>query len=229
MRAVASIARHTLPPMHVHLPNSGHLQNFGGLTKHIEMSNSEELVFTMDPRYVSVHPLALAMAACAGALVAEHGGHVTGELHESGGAQRYLVRMGLFRFIDLEPTVDITEHEPAGRFIPLTQIKTSDELSQFIVDMIPLLHASPDEAGPIKYVISELVRNTIEHAASPVGAIVCAQYFSKTQRLSVGVADVGVGIRKTMSRFHVVPDELSAIHQALRPGIFRHITPIWWN
>ncbi len=67
--------------------------------------------------------------------------------------------------------------------------------------------------------ISELVRNTIEHAASPVGALVCAQYFSSTQRLSVGVADMGVGIETTMSRFHTVKGPLDPIHQALRPGV----------
>src|SRR5215210_1431256 len=173
----------------------------------------------MHPKYVSVHPVALAMAAAAGAAVKQSGGEFRGELTESGGALRYLLRMGLFRFIDLQPPVGVTEHEPAGRFIPLTQITSTDELSQFIVDIVPLLHASPEEAGPIKYVISELVRNTLEHAASPVGALVCAQYFSGTQRLSVGVADMGVGIEATMLRFHAVRDPLDAIHQALRPGV----------
>lgn len=203
----------------IHFPNSGHLQNFAGMARHIDMSDSAKLHFSMHPRYVSVHPVALAMAASAGALVRENGGEMACELSESGGALRYLARMGLFNFIEAEPGISVREHEAAGRFIPLTQIRSSDELSRFIVDMVPLLHASPEEAGPIKYVISELVRNVIEHAASPVGALVCAQYFGHTQRLSVGVADVGVGIRRTMSRFHVVPTDLDALHEAMRPGV----------
>lgn len=216
----------TLKGVHLHFPNSGHLQNFGGLARNLDLTDRTFLEFTMHPKYVSVHPVALAMAAAAGAIVKQSGGEFCGELTESGGALRYLLRMGLFKFIDLEPPVDVTEHEPAGRFIPLTQIKSAEELSQFIIDIVPLLHASPEEAGPIKYVISELVRNTLEHAISEVGALVCAQYFSSTQRLSVGVADMGVGIKATMSRFHPVRGPLDGIHQALRPGI-SHIPSLW--
>jgi anti-sigma regulatory factor (Ser/Thr protein kinase) len=72
---------------------------------------------------------------------------------------------------------------------------------------------------PIKYVITELVRNVLEHAVSPVGAMVCAQYFSKTERLSLGVADFGVGIRESIGTFHHAPTDLEAIHLALRPGV----------
>jgi hypothetical protein len=85
----------------------------------------------MDDRYVSVHPVALAMAAAAGAHVKSEGGTFSGQLHESGGALRYLVRMGLFDFIELEPPIVVAEHEPAGRFIPLTQIRSPDELSRY--------------------------------------------------------------------------------------------------
>jgi anti-sigma regulatory factor (Ser/Thr protein kinase) len=129
------------------------------------------------------------------------------------------VRMKLFDFLDLDPGITVTEYEPAGRFIPLTQIRNDHELNRFIVDMVPLLHADPSEAGPIKFVVSELVRNVLEHANSPVGALVCAQYYQKTGRLSVGVADYGMGIRDSISRSHPVKDSLDAIHLALRPGI----------
>ena len=177
------------------------------------------LHFSMHDRYVSVHPVALAMAGAAGAFAKQNNLPVTADLHECGGALRYMVRMGLFNFIEVEHGVTLSEHEPAGRFIPLTQIRSSDELSKFIVEMVPLLHADPDEAGPMKYVISELVRNVLEHSLSSVGAIICAQYFQKTQRLSVGVSDLGVGIQTTMGRYQKVSTSLGAIHQALRPGI----------
>ena len=85
--------------------------------------------------------------------------------------------------------------------------------------MVPLLHATPAEAGPIKYVVTELVRNVLEHASSPIGAMVCAQYFSRTNRLSLGVADMGVGIRHSITRFHHAKDDLTAVQLALRPGI----------
>jgi anti-sigma regulatory factor (Ser/Thr protein kinase) len=85
--------------------------------------------------------------------------------------------------------------------------------------MIPLLHTSPAQARPIKYIMSELVRNVLEHANSPIGAIVCAQYFKKTNRVSIGVVDLGVGIKKTIEVSHIVHNDLSAIKLALSPGI----------
>ncbi len=92
-------------------------------------------------------------------------------------------------------------------------------MSAFIVDMVPLLHAGPDEVGPIKYVMSELVRNVLEHARSTVGALVCAQYFRESGRLAVGVADAGVGILGSMVKYHPAKTSLDAISLALRPGI----------
>jgi anti-sigma regulatory factor (Ser/Thr protein kinase) len=127
--------------------------------------------------------------------------------------------MGLAEVLGVDLGVEQVEHAPEGRFIPITQIQDQAGLNDFIVQMVPLLHASPTEAGPIKYVITELVRNVLEHATSPVGAMVCAQYFAATNRLSLGVADLGVGIFDSITRFHAAATDLDAIHLALRPGV----------
>ena len=157
--------------MRIYLPNSAHLQNINGFLSRIDTRKPRELRFSMYDQYLSVHPIALALTAAAGASVREAGGKTIGTLYPTS-SLRYLVRMGLFDFVDLEPPLTVTEHESAGRFIPLTQIRSTTELEQFIVDMVPLLHAAPEEAGPIKFVMSELIRNVLEHAASPVGAVV---------------------------------------------------------
>jgi hypothetical protein len=52
----------------IYFPNSGHLQNFGGFARRQDMSDLNRLEFSMDSRYVSVHPIALSMAAAAGEL-----------------------------------------------------------------------------------------------------------------------------------------------------------------
>lgn len=204
--------------MEIHFPNSAHLQNVGGFVSKIDANDPGDLAFSMYDQYLSVHPFVLSLAAAAGSYVKSVGGTTTGTLYDTS-SLRYLVRMGLFNFIDLKPPISVEEHEAAGRFIPLTQIRSSEELEEFIVEMVPLLHAAPEEAGPIKFVISELVRNVLEHAASPVGALVCAQYYKKTARLSVGVADRGVGIRTSIGRSHPAKSSLEAIRLALRPGI----------
>jgi anti-sigma regulatory factor (Ser/Thr protein kinase) len=132
---------------------------------------------------------------------------------------RYLVRMGLFDILGVEPPVEVTEHEASGRFIPLTNIRDAATLKATITDLVPLLHAPPAVADPIRYVFSEMVRNVLEHAGSPVGAYVCAQYYKRSNKISIGIADFGVGIRDTMKRFHPVPDDASAIRLALQPGV----------
>jgi hypothetical protein len=48
---------------------------------------------------------------------------------------------------------------------------------------------------------------------------VCAQYFPKTRRLSVGIADTGVGIKTTINRSWDAATDLEAIQLALTPGI----------
>jgi anti-sigma regulatory factor (Ser/Thr protein kinase) len=204
--------------MRIRFPNSAHLQNIGGFITKMSSGNPAQLRFSMYDRYLSVHPFVLALTAAEGAYVSHVGGRTTGKLYDTS-SLKYLVRMGLFNFVELTPPTSVAEHEAAGRFIPLTQIRTSDELEEFIVEMIPLLHAAPVEAGPIKFVMSELVRNVLEHAASPVGALVCAQYYKKTKRLSVGVADRGIGIRASIGRSHPSKSALDAIQLALRPGI----------
>jgi anti-sigma regulatory factor (Ser/Thr protein kinase) len=113
----------------------------------------------------------------------------------------------------------INEHEPAGRFIPLTQIKDSETLSRFIEDMIPLLHLDEKHAQPIKYIMSELVRNVLEHSKSGYGAMVAAQYYIKTNTIRIGIVDTGVGIKETINRSHQASTDLEAIHLALTPGI----------
>ena len=85
--------------------------------------------------------------------------------------------------------------------------------------MIPLLHASPENADPIKYVVSELIRNVLEHSFSSVGAIICAQYLKNTRRISIGVADRGIGIAESIRKSHPARDDKAALNLALRPGI----------
>jgi anti-sigma regulatory factor (Ser/Thr protein kinase) len=82
-----------------------------------------------------------------------------------------------------------------------------------------LLHTTPNQADAVKYTISELVRNVLEHAKSPVGALVCAQYFKKSNKVSIGVADCGLGIKTTIGAVHQVKTDGEAIKLALIPGV----------
>lgn len=204
--------------MRIYVPNSAWIFNISGFIGSLDPTDPTSLHVEFHPRWVSVHPAVLAMTACAGLLVRQRGGTVTGDV-PGVRSLPYLIRMGLFKFLDLDPGREITEHESAGRFVPLTQIQDNAQLRSTITDLVPLLHAPPEVAAPIKYVFSEMVRNVLEHSASPVGAVVCAQYFKRSNRISIGIADAGIGVHGSMSRFHNVRTAQEAITLAMRPGI----------
>jgi hypothetical protein len=204
----------------IHFPNSAHLRNLQGFLRKCDFSSPTRLVLSTHPKWVSVHPVALAMTAAAGLAVRREGGSVELAIpNPKMDSIRYLTRMKLFEALGLEAPTSIQEHEAAGRFIPITQIETPQQLSNFLVDMVPLLHATRDEVEPIQYVISELVRNVLEHSASPIGAVLCAQYYATSKRLALGVADRGIGIRSSLEWNYPVHTDMAAIMLALRPGV----------
>jgi hypothetical protein len=119
-------------------------------------------------------------------------------------SKHYLVRMGLFKMLNIAADINIVEHEPAGRFIPLTQIHTSLGLTKFITEKVPLRHLLPEQSQTIGYIVSELVRNVIEHAKSTDGAFLRAQYYKKSNTIRIGIADTGVGIKTAINQSYSV-------------------------
>lgn len=202
--------------MRIHIPNSAFLGSIDTFLRGFDPANSETLTITANKKWIFVHPVALAMIAAL-AMTVDKDKIVCEKIVARSG--HYLERMGLFKFLQKESGMKIEEHEASGRFIPLTQIKTSSELSRFLTDMVPLLHLPPEHAEPIQYIVSELVRNVLEHASAKNGAIVCAQYHAKSNKIRLGIVDTGVGIKKTINYSHPAKDDLDAIQLALTPGI----------
>jgi anti-sigma regulatory factor (Ser/Thr protein kinase) len=207
--------------MKVFIPNSAFLGNINSFLSALDTKNDKKLEISANAKWISVHPLVISMIAALGSRVGIGKGAIFCDdiLAPSG---HYLKRMGLFKFLHINPKVkNIEEHEPAGRLIPLTQIRDSDELNSFLKDLVPLLHLDrdPKHATAIQHIFSELIRNVLEHANEPSGAMVCAQYFNKTNKISIGVADAGVGLKQSIGRSYSVKDDLNAIQLALTPGI----------
>ncbi len=202
--------------MNIYLPNSAFLGNIDPFLKKIDFSNPATLKITANKRWISIHPVVLCMAAALGLNVKPN--HISCEKLEAK-SKHYLQRMGLFKLLKIKADRSIIEHESAGRFIPLTRITNSPELTKFIADIVPLLHLEPEQADPIKYIVSELVRNVLEHSESEQGAIVSAQYYKKSNTIRIGIVDAGVGIKKTINNAYPAKTHLEAIRLALRPGI----------
>lgn len=202
--------------MKIHLPNSAFLGNIDPFLREFDPSNPDILEITSNPKWISIHPLILSMIAALGLIIDPS--KIKYEKFEAT-SKHYLQRMGLFTFLRIESGMEIIEHEPAGRFIPLTQIKDSQSLTNFITDMVPLLHVGPKHTEPIRYIVSELVRNVLEHSLSPHGAILSAQYYKKSNTIRIGIADTGVGIKETINRSYNAKNDLEAIRLALMPGV----------
>jgi len=202
--------------MKIHLPNSAFLGNIDPFLKSFNASSPNILKITANDKWISIHPVVLAMVASLGLALKPKNIECQ---HLEARSKHYLKRMGLFDMLSIASDIQITEHEPAGRFIPLTQITDSSKLTDFITEMVPLLHLEPNQVEPIRYIISELTRNVFEHAYSKTGAILCAQYYKKSNSIKIGIVDRGVGIKQTISESHRVNGDLDALRLALTPGI----------
>ncbi|KAF0133649.1 MAG: ATP-binding region ATPase-like protein [Candidatus Saganbacteria bacterium] len=202
--------------MKIHLPNSAFLGNIDPFLRGFDPSSPDCLEITANNKWISVHPVVLSIIAALG-LTLKKENIICGKFEAK--SKHYLVRMGLFKILNIQSDISLVEHEPAGRFIPINQIWTSNELTRFIEEMIPLLHLEPEQAKTIGYIVSELVRNVIEHAATKNGAIICAQYYKKSNSIRIGIADTGVGIKETINQSYNTKTDLEAIQLALQPGI----------
>lgn len=204
--------------MKLHLPNSVWIGNIDNFLKNMKMSNGGGLEISSHKEWISVHPVVLCMVTSLGLKMRKENKKILFQKMQAT-SKHYFERMHLFKLLQLDSEIKIKEHESAGRFIPITQIKNSEELYKFITEMIPLLHSEPEKVEPIKYVISELVRNVFEHSESQEGAIVCAQYYQKSNVIRIGVVDSGIGISGSIGISYKTNDDVHAIQLALTPGI----------
>lgn len=202
--------------MKVFLSYRDYLRNFESFLREFYPSNPNELIIETHDKWVNVHPVVLTMITALSRTVPPEKININDITATSG---HYLTRMGFFEMLGKESPFSIKEHESAGRFIPITQIKNPAEQTKFITEMIPLLHLSPQHADAIKYTVGELVRNVLEHASAPNGAFVAAQYYHDANMVRLGICDTGVGIRKTINQSWTAATDIAAIKLALTPGI----------
>jgi len=204
----------------IHIPNSVGLRNFEALFKNNTFDFSDKAAqLSFHSSYVGLHPVSLAFYAALADQFADAGIQVGGEINPDLSSIPFLQRMGLFRVFGFSGPMEITEHEEAGRFIPLRKIQTAADLKSFIADIDPILHASEDVRDAIKKVFSELLRNVLEHSLANRGGNVCAVFSMKKRKLRIGISDAGIGILGSMKFHHKVADHRDALLLALRPGV----------
>lgn len=202
--------------MTIELPPSVWLGTIESFLKRFDPSNPEKLQIITGDSWVTVHPMILSMIAALASGVDRKHIDLQGFKTISKDA---FAKMNFFKFLGSETAGSEPESEPAGKYIPITQIRDSDGLSNFIKDMVPLLHLDQDKSELISYVMSELGRNVLEHAKTPAGAFFAAEYSKDQNTIRIGIADCGIGLRASLRQSHNVANDMEAIQLALTPGI----------
>ncbi len=202
--------------MKIYLSNQGNLRNFRGFVESLDLSNPDFLSISTHDKWVTVHPANLVLTAALAMQIGKDNVEIVGNVPDTG---IYLDRMGLYDLTKTPSPFAYNKKEEAGRFVPIKVIKTADDQSRFITDIIPLLHLSEENTTVIKYVIGELVRNVLEHSFSKDGAVVAAQYYKKTNRVSIGICDTGIGVWRSMQTYWHPKTDIEALRLALTPGI----------
>jgi len=202
--------------MRIELPPSVWLGTIETFLKRLDPSDLEKLEIETGDSWVTVHPMILAMIAALASGIDRKNIDLKNFKTIS---KDSFERMNLFKFLGTKTVDSKTDSEPAGKYIPITQIRDSDGLSNFIKDMVPLLHLDQDKSELISYVMSELGRNVLEHAKTPAGAFFAAEYSKDQNTIRIGIADCGIGLRASLQQSHHVNDDIDAIRLALTPGI----------
>lgn len=180
-------------------------------------------ILRFHPAWAHLEPFALSMAAAWGTWCRRN--HMEIKVENLGRRADYAARMRLFQYLGVKYDPKVVEHEEAGRFVPITQVKDRTSITAVIGDISALLHLNqePDALAAVQYCVSELLRNVLEHSGSEDGAFVCAHRYTtgEPHRITLAVADCGMGISKHLSANY--PDasgnDRIAIGLAMRPGI----------
>jgi uncharacterized protein DUF4325 len=144
---------------------------------------------------------------------------VTARLRAESRVGEYGRRLGVGSLLPL-PEGPVTSVDEM-RTSPLARIRSSKDIQTFADSTLRILSV-PDEdvAGAVKYSLIELMRNVVQHAASPIGGLAAAQYFPKADHVQIVVVDTGVGLRATLQpKYPGVKDDTRAVRLAALPHV----------
>lgn len=208
------------------IPNSAcfhTLRNFLDINRPFE-NKQPPAILQLHPRWLHMDPMSLAMTAAWGGWCQRN--NIPLEIENLADTHAtYAARMKLFQHLGISFVPAMDEKEEAGRFMPITNVKSADDVNKIIGNVSALLHLDkePNGLAALRYCISELVRNVLEHSGSPEGAYVCAQRYvgNGLKRVSIAVADCGAGILAHLSKPYpeVKGNDMLALSLAMRPGI----------
>ncbi|WP_438025809.1 ATP-binding protein [Sorangium sp. So ce233] len=201
----------------IDLPTGLGIHQLRSMLRHAEFfpEHVDGFVLRFHPKKTYLDPLGIAMLAAWATHWRERGVTIRCENLNSPGLV-YAERMRLFDCIGVKFPKPVDPHESAGRFVELRRVATQDDLSKLCADIGGILRV-PHLIEFVQYILAEMARNALEHAGAD--AFVCAQYYQKDKRVTIGVADCGRGIRQSLETNYGFQDDQTALLAAMRPGV----------
>jgi len=202
----------------IDLPSSMKVHTIGNLLRactFFPRERPDRVVLRFHPGYSQFEPFGLAMLAAWAGYWGARGVDIQCENLGAKGVA-YAQRLGLFKFMPGSPPTTIEAHEEAGRFVELQEVRKQADLTKLVGDLGGILH-TPELIETVQYIVVEVARNVLEHAGAH--AYVCVQHYKTANRVSIGIADCGRGVRESLRMAHAFKSDEDAIMGALRPGV----------
>ena len=148
------------------------------------------------PEYIDPEIWPILTAYICGIRAREHNVSVAFDIGKGCSSVHYAGRMGFFKHIGVPYEYPYQERDPAGRFIPITQIKSgSYTLDPEFADKISQdLDLDDQMSKAIVFSVGELIANITLHAESPSGGMLYGQRFPNNRTAMFILVDPGVGI-----------------------------------
>ncbi|HOW60101.1 MAG TPA: ATP-binding protein [Candidatus Omnitrophota bacterium] len=141
---------------------------------------------------------------------------------------RYVQRVNFFDSCpDLKPLREekFRRHDPAGRFVPITEVHKMEETDSVAQRIVSVIFSKSKVSGEtqVKYALSELMDNALQHAESPIGCVVQAQLY-RTNSVEGVILDCGMGVRKHLQGNRTIVSELTSDEKALQKALEPHVS-----
>jgi len=147
--------------------------------------------------------------------------NITIDINLNSSSGGYLIRTGFCDLLEVPYQQEQIDAHIADKTAKLKLISNSSEIYPAVQELMRLLEIGDTEIeGAIRYVLIELLRNVVQHSQSSIGGICMGQYYPNTGLVELVVADIGVGIQKTLhSKYPEIDNDLKAIKFAPQPHI----------
>lgn len=167
-----------------------------------------------------MEPWALSMFAAYGLAQKRAGLAVTAKLDSANPANLYLRDMGVVELLETGASVEAPHAwAKSAQNTGLHIIRSSSDIERFRKSMAVLTLAHCDDAADaLRYVMTELARNVVQHSASEIGGIAIAQHFPDAGRLQVAMCDLGRGVKASLQqRYPELKNDLEGLRLSILP------------